>query len=512
MEPLTDEQRRAALEELKSSSSAHFIPRKNPIVQEFIHYITHNDDVGLEPLLTELPARIYIQVIPMFYNPPHIQARLNSRPSSIDEVSRDPDFISLALQKSISPLSIAAIYGADKVAELLIETYNAAQEGDAFEKQNIKYHLNHINYMGAYVQHTSASRYRYIYTPLRWAIVNHERVNYDPSANKDATALILLNEGATYPNLSHYEFDDGDHFRERRPTLMLPATVRRGDSVILHNLMIDDMLTSILAGIPFVESFDYILKNRTKYNLPLDYIVSSILNRPYTPVMMPYFISVFKEYDVGAYYALLTCIANAVNPEPYFIYVFRHGVDPFTTNSNGENTLFLYADSLKRGESVEQRVDKIKRLLALVDDDGDAIGINQYMPNHSGETAATRAIKRGLPQAIIDALNTRNLDRIYDLKERNPYAVERTINKFTKKRARNAPNSYKNMLVAALENGEIENNARVAFKPSNIPNTHGRTGKNYEKMSLAQRQRHLEANPPAFNGRGGARTRRHRRR
>jgi hypothetical protein len=338
---------------------------------------------------------------------------------------------------------------------------------------------------------------------------------YDPSANKDATALVLLQHGAEYPNLSDYEFDDVAHFRRVRPKLMLPTTVRRDDSVILYNLMIHDMLTSILAGIPFVESFEYILTNRDDYNLSLDYIFTSILSYVYAPAMMPYFIATFEAYGarkVDAYLTFLRYVTNVGDPIPYLTYMFSHGVDPNTTNMLGETILFWYTTPMRTGETVADRVNIITRLLTLADSEGNQFGINPYIANHMGETPAARAIKRGLPQAVIDALNVRSLNRIYDLKESNPYIVNRVMNRLTKKHKRNAPNSYKKRLTAALENNETSSNASIAFKPSHIPNISGRTGKNYEKYTLAQRQRMLEENPPTFNGNGGTRRRRHRRR
>ncbi len=326
---------------------------------------------------------------------------------------------------------------------------------------------------------------KHTFTPLRYAIL----------CGNDVAARMLLEAGAIYAN----EF------------IYIRKNTRSRGSPTSYKNMLKELFEKIISGISFVETFTYSVHYRDELDLDLIYIYNEFLKViGRIPNPLPYFIIIFEDYypsselatnrtltyedsQLYAYNALLARITAVSNPLPLLTYAFEHDIDPNTVNREGETVLFLYAHAIRSGETVDERVKLIKDLIDL--------GVNPYLPNGVGETPAVRAIKRGLPKPVIDALNPQSLDMIHELREKNPYIVERIAQKFTKKHLRNTPKSYAALLTKALENNETRNNARIAFRPANLPNIHGRTGKNYARLKANQRRRAAETQRPTTGGR-----------
>jgi hypothetical protein len=284
-----------------------------------------------------------------------------------------------------------------------------------------------------------------VFTPLRYAVY----------FNRDAAARMLLEAGAKYPDEEDYMENNNDNNED------YDNNNDYDDHPVGYYGMIDEITSKLNSSKFMPDTIMYIL-----YNIERLVMTSNNL------------------WDILK--------RNSFTPLEFFKIIFKKGINPNVTNMHRETILFIFARPLPKAsknsdEKIKDRVDIIKGLIKL--------GVNPYLPNELGETPAVRAIKLGLPTPIVDALNTRSLDNIHEFRRLNPYIVERLITKFTK-RNRTGPKSYAAMLTRALENNSTRNNARIAFKPANIPNIHGRTGKNYQKIKKTQRRRAAEAQYP----------------
>jgi len=374
--------------------------------------------------------------------------------------------------KPIYPLSIAVFYNALDVLRVLID--NGA-------RKNIveKFYENREGYNGEIYQRLDKET---VFTPLRYAIYY----------NNDDAACMLLEAGAKYPDEDDFVNNNNDEYNnenndnnDNNEEETYPAG---------YTGMLDELLTnSINPPLP-VRTFKYILTHSEHIGMTRDEIVDEFLGRlKYINNYMPFFKVIYETSNdkIHTYVSMFPYMKYIKNPRPFFTYVFENGIDPNTTNEEGETALFIYTNPLS--ETVNKRVAIIKGLIEL--------GLNAYLPNNMGETAAARAIKMGLPKPIIEALNQRSLDKIRDMRRANPYIVNRLANKFTKRHLRNTPKSYRALLTKALSNNTVRNNARIAFRPANFPNLYGRTAKNYERLKANQRRRAAETQRPTTGGR-----------
>jgi hypothetical protein len=366
----------------------------------------------------------------------------------------------------IYPLSIAVFYNALDVLRVLID--NGARKNIVEQFYIMRGEDNNNEY-----EQLDKEK---VFTPLRYAIYY----------KKDDAALMLLEAGAKYPDEDDFvNNNNGIYNNENNDEETYPAG---------YTGMIDELLTNSSNSPLFVRIIKYILTHSENIGMTRDEIVDELLVRlKNISNYMPLFKIIYETSNdkIHTYVSMFPYIKDIKNPRPFFTYVFENGIDPNTTNEDGETVLFMYTDPLR--ETVDKRVAIIKGLIEL--------GVNAYLRNNMGETAAARAIKMGLPKPIIEALNQRSLDKIYEMRQANPYIVNRLANTFTKRHLRNTPKSYRALLTKALSNNTVRNNARIAFRPANFPNLYGRTAKNYERLKANQRRRHAETQRSTSGGR-----------
>ncbi len=331
-----------------------------------------------------------------------------------------------------------------------------------------------------------------VFTPLRYAVY----------FKRDEAARMLLEAGARYPDEDDYMDENNDNLNENNENNNdEDATF---DYPVGYYGMIDEIISNMRNPPILVSTLEYIAQNTERLGVTHDDILEIFRRNIANVGTVRNFVTLFKilynasdnKYDI--YMAMLPFTYNLASPYEFFKFAFENGIDPNTVDRNGETVLFMYTRPLKKPdygprETIEERVAIIKWLIES--------GVNHYIPNSLGETPVVRAIKQGLPKPIIDALNVRSLNNIYELREINPYLINKLATKFTKKHLRNTPKSYAALLAQALDNtNNNRNNAPIAFRPANIPNIMGRSGKNYQKMKSTQRQRAAEMRGPTTGG------------
>ena len=441
-----------------SAAAAATASTKKQLKREFFNAIKGNDVSGVTTLIPRLHAAGL-----------DIDTHLGAyHPATLDII------------KPRYPVSIAVFYKANDVLRVLIDK--------GARKNNVEQF---------YIVYNEGENYEYhrldkdkVFTPLRYAVY----------FRNDTAARILLEAGAKYPDAEDYANNNNNY-----------NNYNNNNNPVGYEGLLAELFEKITSGVSFVNTFTFIVQHRGDLDLHKDDIYDDVLRQlGRIPNPLPYFTIIFEEFyesaelaanrelthedsKLYAYEQLLNHIQSMRAPLPLLTYVFTHGIDPNAQNREGETVLFSFTRGLERTETASSRAAIIKGLIEL--------GVNPYLANGAGETAAVRAIKRGLPKEVIDALNPRSLDMIHELREVNPYIVERIATKFTKKHLRNTPKSYAKLLSRALENNDARNDARIAFRPANIPNIHGRTGKNYTRMKANQRRRAAETQRPTTGGR-----------
>jgi ankyrin repeat protein len=334
-----------------------------------------------------------------------------------------------------------------------------------------------------------------VLTPLRYAV----------QRNNDNAIRVLLEAGAQYPDENDYR-NENNNYNNNENNNYNNNENTSNDYPTGYYGMIDELMAELRNWRnPFpVRTFEYIFQNHKRLGVShtdiLDIFYRNIKNIRYVRSFTDLLNLIYTKSDdkYNTYRSLVPYIFNLRNPVEFFKFVFTNGIKPNTVDEHGETVLFMYASPIKPAPDVawidiiDERVNIIKWLITL--------GVNPYIPNNTGETPAVRAIKQRLPKPIIDALNVRSLDNIYELRETNPYLVNKLATKFTKANLRNTPKSYVAMLTRALADNNVRDNARIAFRPANIPNITGRTGKNYQKMKRTQHRRAAEMRGPTTGG------------
>ncbi len=383
------------------------------------------------------------------------------------------------------PISIAIFYKAYDVLRPLIE---GGADINMLEKFYIEYGDSNDNEENTYERLDKDK----VFTPLRYAVY----------FKRDEAARILLEAGARYPDEDDYMDENNDYLNENNENNNdEDATF---DYPVGYYGMIDEIISNMRNPPILVSTLEYIAQNTERLGVTHDDILEIFRRNIANVGTVRNFVTLFKilynasdnKYDT--YMAMLPFTYNLASPYEFFKFAFENGIDANTVDSHGQTVLFIYTRPLKKPdygphEKIEDRVAIIRWLIAS--------GVNHYLPNSLGETPAVRAIKQGLPKPIIDALNVRSIGNIYELREINPYLVNKLATKFTKKHLRNTPKSYAALLTQALDNtNNNRNNAPIAFRPANIPNITGRSGKNYQKMKSTQRQRAAEMRGPTTGG------------